>query len=272
VADSALAQRIATALVMVAICLPTVIFLPASYSALLLDVVVVLASWEWSAFIGKPTPLARVAYLVAICVAILAVRWALRFQTAAMSVVWISLGWWAVAFLLVLRYPWRIPGAMTFVCGFLVLVPAWFALYALLESPGDGRWLLLLSLAIVWSADVGAYFAGRYWGRVKLAPQVSPGKTWEGVLGGVAFAAGTAMLGAFLLGHSAPVAAPLGMSVAAISIVGDLTVSMFKRNVGLKDSGHLFPGHGGVLDRVDSVTAAAPLFLLEASWVGWVTL
>ena len=116
---------------------------------------------------------------------------------------------------------------------------------------------------------MGAYFAGRRFGRVRLAPRVSPGKTWEGVIGGLICAAITAAAGAAILGHAVGPALPLGMSVAAISVVGDMTVSMFKRNAGLKDSGNLFPGHGGVLDRVDSVTAAAPLFILEAGWLGW---
>jgi phosphatidate cytidylyltransferase len=271
-ADPALAQRIATALVLVAVCLPALLFLPPAVAVLMLAVVVMLGAWEWSAFIGQPGVGGRLAYLAAVAVTLIAVRWVVPRQPGTLIIVSVSLAWWAVAFLWILRYPRRISRPITCACGFLVLVPAWVALFSLIANPGKGRWLLLLALAIVWSADVGAYFAGRIWGRVKLAPQVSPGKTWEGVFGGVAFAAVTATLGAALLGLPIMAAAPLGISVAAISVVGDLTVSMFKRNVGLKDSGHLFPGHGGVLDRVDSVTAAAPLFLLEASWVGWVTL
>lgn len=270
--DSALAQRIATALVLVAVCLPVLIFLPVSASILLLALVVILAAWEWSAFIGPLGRPARIAYLAAVSAALFAVRWVVPAQPGTLLIICAGLVWWVVAFLWILRYPKRISRPTTLVCGFLVLVPAWVALYSLVGSAGKGRELLLFALAIVWSADVGAYFAGRVWGRVKLAPSVSPGKTWEGVLGGLAFAAASAMAGAALLGYPVAVAAPLGLSVAAISIVGDLTVSMFKRNIGLKDSGHLFPGHGGMLDRVDSVTAAAPLFLLEASWAGWVTL
>lgn len=270
--DSALAQRIATALVLVAVCLPVLIFLPVSAAILLIALVVLLGAWEWSAFIGRVGRIGRIGYLAAIGAVLFAVRWAVPAQPGVLLIVGGGLTWWMVAFLWILRFPRRISPQTTFVCGFLVLVPAWVALYSLVGDAARGRQLLLFALAIVWSADVGAYFAGRVWGRVKLAPNVSPGKTWEGVLGGMAFAAAAAMAGAAVLDYPIAVAAPLGLSVAAISVVGDLTVSMFKRNIGLKDSGRLFPGHGGILDRVDSVTAAAPLFLLEAAWVGWVTL
>jgi phosphatidate cytidylyltransferase len=183
----------------------------------------------------------------------------------------LSMLWWAYAFAGILRFPVPIGRPAALVSGVLVLLPAWVALVELLYTSVDGRKLLLLALATVWAADVGAYFAGRRYGRVKLAPRVSPGKTWEGVIGGIVCAALAAAAGAAILGHAVAPALPLGMSVAAISVVGDLTVSMFKRNRGLKDSGNLFPGHGGVLDRVDSVTAAAPLFVLEAGWLGWLS-
>ncbi len=124
---------------------------------------------------------------------------------------------------------------------------------------------------MVWAADVGAYFAGRRFGRVKLAPAVSPGKTWEGVLGGLLAALLVAWCGSWLLGMSSGLMLPVALSLALISVLGDLTVSLFKRNAGLKDSGSLFPGHGGVLDRVDGVSSAVPLFALQMQWSGLVT-
>ena len=133
---------------------------------------------------------------------------------------------------------------------------------------GQGSALLLLVLAIIWAADIGAYFAGHRWGRLKLAPQVSPGKTLEGVAGGLVSAVLVAGAGGSLLGLPLAVMLPLGLCMAALSIVGDLAESMFKRSVGLKDSGRLFPGHGGLLDRIDSITAAAPLFALALQWMG----
>jgi phosphatidate cytidylyltransferase len=161
--------------------------------------------------------------------------------------------------------------ALTAVAGLVALLPAWLAMATLWRSEPQGRELLLLSLLVVVAADVGAYFAGHALGRVKLAPRVSPGKTWEGLLGGLAAAALMTSAGALLLGQPVARAASLGLAVGAMSVVGDLTESMFKRSAGLKDSGSLLPGHGGVLDRVDSVAAAAPLFLLGAGWLGWLS-
>jgi phosphatidate cytidylyltransferase len=120
----------------------------------------------------------------------------------------------------------------------------------------------------VWLADGGAYFAGTLFGRVKLAPSISPGKTWEGVIGGMVLVALLAVMVAVVRDIDIVVLAPFCLAVAAVSIVGDLTVSMFKRTNGLKDSGALFPGHGGVLDRIDSIAAAAPLFALGVARLG----
>jgi len=128
--------------------------------------------------------------------------------------------------------------------------------------------VLLFALLIVWAADAGAYFAGKVFGRVKLAPSISPGKTWEGVFGGLLIVAALAVAAAYWTDIRLAVLLPFCLAVAVLSIVGDLTVSMFKRTAGLKDSGTLFPGHGGILDRIDSVAAAAPLFALGVGWLG----
>ncbi len=125
-----------------------------------------------------------------------------------------------------------------------------------------GHALAMTVLAIVWAADVGAYTFGRAFGRIKLAPAVSPGKTWEGVSGGLVSAAAAAWIAAILIGLPAGALLALGVVTAVASVVGDLAVSVFKRNVGLKDTGTLLPGHGGVMDRIDSLTAAIPVFVL----------
>ena len=128
--------------------------------------------------------------------------------------------------------------------------------------------LLLFALLIVWVADMGAYFAGKQFGRVKLAPSISPGKTWEGVFGGLVLVVVLTLVWAHFGEMELNVLLPFCLAVGALSVVGDLTVSMFKRTAGVKDSGKLFPGHGGVLDRIDSVSAAAPLFALGLNWLG----
>jgi phosphatidate cytidylyltransferase len=123
-------------------------------------------------------------------------------------------------------------------------------------------------LLIVWIADIGAYFVGKGFGRVKLAPAISPGKTWEGVLGGLTAVVLLAAIGSPTLGIGIAVLVPFCLAVSMLSVVGDLTVSMFKRAAGVKDSGSIFPGHGGLLDRMDSVTAAAPLFAFALRYTG----
>jgi phosphatidate cytidylyltransferase len=150
-------------------------------------------------------------------------------------------------------------------CGVPVLVPSFVALSRLQVSGGGfarGPQILLWMLLLVFAADIGAFFAGRRWGRRRLAPRVSPGKTWEGALGGLVTVAVVAVCGALHFGSSVAAGVVFGCAVGIFSIVGDLTESMFKRSAGLKDSGSLLPGHGGILDRIDSVTAAAPLYAL----------
>jgi phosphatidate cytidylyltransferase len=144
-------------------------------------------------------------------------------------------------------------------------VPLFVALASLYAT---GPAYLLFALFVVWGADVGAYFAGRRFGRVKLAPSISPGKTWEGVIGGLLTVAVVASVFAASLGLEPGLIVPFSMAAAALSVVGDLTVSMFKRTAGLKDSGKLFPGHGGILDRIDSVSAAAPLIAIGLTVAG----
>jgi phosphatidate cytidylyltransferase len=161
-----------------------------------------------------------------------------------------------------------IPRLAAGLAGVLVLVPCWLAMVAILSVPGRGPALTLLALCMVFGADIGAYFAGRRFGRVKLAPQVSPGKTWEGFIGGVLLTALVGGFGGAMLGMPAAVMVPVGLGLSALSVVGDLTESMFKRSIGAKDSSNLIPGHGGVLDRLDSITAAMPFFALAMSWLG----
>jgi phosphatidate cytidylyltransferase len=263
-----LLTRVVTALVLVAVLLVVFFRLPEAATVGLLGIFVVAAAWEWGGFVGGRATPWRVAFAVLVAGGISLLGMLPPSRLPVLPLLYVALGWWAFAFTLVLRYPVTLPVAWRLPCGLLVLLPAWTAMLALLRSADGGPELLLLALAVIWAADVGAYFTGRRFGRTRLAPRVSPGKTWEGVGGGLAATALVAALGAWLLGLPLFALVGISLAAAALSIIGDLTVSAFKRSAGLKDSGSLFPGHGGVLDRVDSVAAAMPLFAVLAAWLG----
>jgi phosphatidate cytidylyltransferase len=188
--------------------------------------------------------------------------------SGAHSVAWTALVWWVFAAFALWAYPRRVPTTIVMLSGPIALLPAWFLLAYIHGSGSQGPALALGVMVIIWAADVGAYLVGRRFGRVKLARQISPGKTWEGVIGGMISASLAALAAGVLL--SFPLLAFVSVALAAtlVSIVGDLTVSMFKRYVGLKDSGRLLPGHGGVLDRIDSLSAAVPFFFIGLEITG----
>ena len=258
-----LKTRVITAVGALAIIAVVLFVLPEIWTEYIIALLLVAGGWEWSAFLGVERRGVRIAYtsLVAVCLAAALVAT----PSQAEIVMEIACVWWLVAFAWTLRFPTAIPNAVRWLCGILVIVPLFVALYTLLRL---GVGYLLFILLIVWVADGGAYFAGKTFGRVKLAPAISPGKTWEGVVGGLVLVALLALAAALWQGLTIVVVLPFCLAVGAISIIGDLTVSMFKRTAGVKDSGTLFPGHGGVLDRVDSVAAAAPLFALGLGWLG----
>jgi phosphatidate cytidylyltransferase len=180
----------------------------------------------------------------------------------------VTLLWWVVAFAWISFAPTHGRRWLAGLAGFFALVPMWVALVHLFEAGLFGRELVIFALVLAWAADVGAYFGGRRFGRTKLAPRVSPNKTWEGVLGGLLAGAAAALAGQAWFDFAAGAFLPLCMAAILASIVGDLTESMFKRQVGIKDSGRMLPGHGGVLDRIDSLTAAVPVFTLGLAWIG----
>jgi len=260
-----LKQRIVTAITALAALLLALFVLPPTLTRLIIALLMLLAAWEWSGFLSLGSSASRSVYVVTIA-AIVAAAVGLDPGAARLeSIMLLAIGWWTLAFAWLFFYPTGILRPVGWLCGALVIVPAWLAIDWLYRLD---PLLLLTLLGIVWAADIGAYFAGKAFGRVKLAPEISPGKTWEGVLGGLLLVTVFAVLLGIRSGSGPAVLVPLFLAVAVISVVGDLTVSMFKRNCGAKDSGSLFPGHGGVLDRIDSATAALPLFIVGGGWAG----
>lgn len=260
-----LRQRIVTALVLAVLVVAAIFWLPPSVTTAVITLLMLAGAWEWSAFPGLKHRAARLAYVAAIALC-MGFVWSHGIDSPrADQLLPAAVLWWIVAFFWVTCWPGYVNRAGTALAGVLVLVPAWLALVRLHQLAP--YWLLFLLLLVV-AADVGAYFVGRKFGRHKLAPRVSPGKTWEGVAGGILAAAVMATIGAVVFAVNVALFAAMCSVIVLASIIGDLTESLFKRHAGLKDSGTLLPGHGGVLDRVDSVTAAAPIFLLGMERLG----
>ena len=263
-----LKTRIATALVLAIIVLSVLFVMPPVAGVALVALMMLAGAWEWSRFAGLAGALARSGYVL-LAALIGALAWVSSGDWAAWQ--WLMAAaalWWLVAFVWLALAPGHVNRAVAAFAGVCTLVPAWVGLARLLLRPGLGAAYMFFLLLVVWAADIGAYFAGRSFGRLKLAPAVSPNKTWEGLIGGLAGGLIVAILGARYFGFAPLPFVTLGGALVLASVVGDLTESMFKRAAGLKDSGSLLPGHGGVLDRIDSITAAVPFFVLGLGWFG----
>jgi phosphatidate cytidylyltransferase len=259
-------QRVITAVVLAAGLIGGIAFLPAPVLVAGLALVFLGGYWEWAGLLGYPRGPRRLPMVLAGALAMAGVyAFVIAAGHSAIPFLLVAAVWWLCAFAWVLAYPTPVPRVVIVGAAFFVLLLAWLALTTLLLRVPDGGSWLLAAFVLVWAADTGAYFVGRRFGRHKLAPAVSPGKTWEGVAGGMALALVAAVFIAMALKVRPVPFMALALLVAAVSVVGDLTVSLFKRNAGIKDSGRLFPGHGGILDRLDSVCAAAPLLALGIS-------
>lgn len=270
-----LKQRLLTAVVLIALILVTLFFLPPVAFSLLLGLFVLAASWEWSRLAGLRPIAQRVMYVIFIGALGSVTLFAIEYDPSLILPLTIAAFlWWCYVFTELLLRDQRNKGVFGSIIGkltsgCLVLVPAWPASVYLLQHEQGGPGLVLFLLALVGLADSAAFFTGRAWGKTKLAPQTSPGKTVEGLLGGlVAVAIFSAFFGSIAWGYPTGqllIFLTITVIVAVFAAVGDLTESKLKRVAGVKDSGSLLPGHGGVLDRIDAFTAAAPVFTL-----GWV--
>ncbi|EEX50930.1 phosphatidate cytidylyltransferase [Pasteurella dagmatis] len=279
-----LKERVLSAIALIAVVFAALFFFSPFYFALVLGAVVMLAVWEWTQFAHFKLPFLRLGITVVISAFFF--LWiydqanylsaARVFEDYIEPLLLASVIWWLVALFFVIRYPatakiWSKNKFLQFIFAFLTLTPFFLGVLRLrldhyVTDPYHGIMLLLYVFILVWSADSGAYFSGRKFGKHKLAPKVSPGKTWEGVIGGLITA--TVLATIFVYFMPSKLVADIAMTefvllsigTVAVSILGDLTESMFKRESGIKDSSHLIPGHGGILDRIDSLTAAVPFF------------
>ena len=257
-----LRTRVLTAIVLAAIVAISIFWLPPRYGALVFGLFWFIGAGEWARISGLAQA-GRLVYCALFAVFVGAVLQYDIDPAMATALFWVAAGCWLVTFVFVLRHPRPLARAPILAIGLIVLAAAWLAVYLVLYRGGTaGPGLIIAGLAIVWSADIGAFFVGRSVGRTPLAPRVSPKKTWEGVGGGVVLASITGALAAWLLALPILFMVPAAIAMALISVVGDLGISVLKRRAGLKDSGMLLPGHGGVLDRFDSVTAALPFYVL----------
>ncbi|MDH4567784.1 phosphatidate cytidylyltransferase [Pseudomonas sp. BN414] len=267
-----LKQRVITALVLLPIALAGFFWLDGGAFALFIGAVVSLGAWEWARLAGFASQPQRVAYGLLVAALLYGL-----YLVPALAPLVLILGvlWWGAATVFVLGYPetsryWGGTSGKLLI-GLLILLPAWQGLVLFKQWP-LANWLILAVMVLVWAADIGAYFSGKAFGKRKLAPQVSPGKSWEGLIGGLlASLLITAGVGFYRgwVGSELLLALAGAALVVMISVVGDLTESMFKRQSGIKDSSNLLPGHGGVLDRIDSLTAAIPLFAVLLWASGW---
>ncbi|CEP37742.1 MULTISPECIES: phosphatidate cytidylyltransferase [unclassified Halomonas] len=259
-----LKQRIITAAWLAPLVLVGLFGLDGGAFALFTALMVLLATWEWTNLAGV-TRTVRRAQLVAVMAVLMLAMW-LTGTAMAIWPLWLAAAGWLVNLYWVTRYPaageqWQAT-TRRLAMGLWVLLPCWVGFNVLRDI---GMAWLLFVLLLVWSADIGAYFVGRLWGKRKLAPHVSPGKSWEGVFGGLAATAILAILFALWLPLDLVGGITLILVTAVVtlaSVLGDLLESMLKRYRNIKDSSQLLPGHGGVMDRIDSLTAAIPLFAL----------
>lgn len=257
--------RVITAILLLLVLIPAVIWLPQTGWALLTAAVIALGAWEWGR-LARLSPTASLVYAALLFVVLGAFsllspsQWLLWPSEEIKNVMLVVYGCatvlWVLVVPLFLRQRWQVSGPGGALLGLVVLIPPWLAV---VQFRSLGIEVLLAVLSIAWVADIAAYFSGRAFGRHKLAPSVSPGKTWEGVLGAV----GAVIIFGFLVGPWQNISmwlwAAMLVLLTAVSVLGDLFESLLKRLVGIKDSSQLLPGHGGILDRIDSLTAILPV-------------
>lgn len=270
-----LLQRTLTALLLAPLVILAILLPPTWLFAPIMAVSFLAALWEWTRLSGLRNRRVR-GGLLAIALVLFGVLWWWFDSPLALVLLVAGTAWWALACVWLRHFAFAAAPTpenrnLKLLAGMFVVFPAFMGLLTIHASEPHGHWWAFLSFVIVWAADIGAYFSGRFFGKRKLAPNISPGKTWAGVYGALAAGALIGVIGGWLLGVRD--LQLLGLAVLAVitvaaSIVGDLIESLMKRHAKVKDSGRMFPGHGGLLDRLDSVFAAVPVFALGKLLLG----
>ena len=286
-----LKHRIITALVLAPATIASIFYLPLPYFSALMLVVMAIGAWEWGPLMGFANKRRRIAFVM-VTVTLICALWYFfplltfwsqaKLQQPIIYILWLAVAWWVLSATLTFLYPryskfWSSHRSIRGVFGWLTLVPTWLAFVVIRSSEYEtngyhGAQLIMFLFLMVWSADIGAYFVGKAFGKKKLMPNVSPGKTMEGFIGGVVVACILVAVTGIIMGWQAEqfyLAIPITMLITTVSVLGDLNESMFKRQAGIKDSGSILPGHGGILDRIDSLTATAPIYALCYALIGW---
>ncbi len=272
--------RVITALVLFPFTLYCILFLSNASFAFVMGSVMLIAAYEWAGLAGFTTPLRKMAFVVIVGTVIYSV-WLMNFAISSYFMNLFASIFWFFCAVLVLKYPksasfWKDKSIVIAVMGIILFLLTWYALISIHGIEGlqfaqktiEGPYIMLFCMMLIWAADTGAYFSGRRFGKNKLAVQISPGKSWEGVYGGTILAvliasACTVFYQGSLLDYFNIIT--ITIATVAFSVVGDLLESMFKRQAGVKDSGKILPGHGGMLDRIDGVIAAVPIFFIAIS-------
>lgn len=272
-----LKQRLLTAFILIPLVIAGILYLPVMGIAIIFALLMLMGAWEWSRLSGIQSSAVRALYTLLLACLLGFLWYDVGVKAQMQTIANTALAFWLLASIWVFtpglaQAETRFNSLIKLLAGIAVLAPSWYALVSIHASPQMGPQWILYILFLIWIADSGAYFAGRAYGRHKLAPIVSPGKTWEGVAG--------AFLLVLLYSLSAPWWLPVAESkgftlvwvsllLVPVSVIGDLFESLMKRQSGIKDSGHILPGHGGIMDRFDSLTAVFPVTLWIALQVSY---
>lgn len=269
-----LKHRIITAAILIPIVVTSIFWPATSGFVLLFSLITVFGAWEWSTLCHASKQV-RILYTASISF-ILASLFYLNTKEIYLVTLVVGCIYWLLAVFLVCFYQQQrnyLPKStsLLLIVGVLLLIPMWSSAMLLKLFHADGAVLLMFLMLLVWSADTAAYFVGKKWGKHKLAPRVSPGKTWEGTVAGVL--AGIVLSFCYVIVSNGELNNKVGfimLSTLAVilSVFGDLMESLVKREADIKDSGNILPGHGGIMDRIDSLTAAGPIYVLGLFYFG----